>query len=190
MGVDGDHLAFQRRITLVHVRRVETESGSGVSGDPRGDNREEPGCPQLRTGFSRLQDFSSSPQRVRDKIIGSGSLQVSPKCVRSEESGSLFGGQAPPHQSRLFDLSVCPSSSLFDRSVFIGLLVDTGRRSERQRGEESGSLFGVWAPPLQSRLFSLSVCPSSSLFDRIVSIGVLVVTGRRAERQGVRGRVR
>ena len=134
--VDGDHLAFQRRITLVHVRRVETESGSGVSGDPRGDNREEPGCPQLRTGFSRLQDFSTLPQRVRDRIIGSGSLQVSPKCVRSEESGSLFGGQASPLQSGLFVFSVCPSSSLFGRSVSSGLFVDTERRSERQRSEE------------------------------------------------------
>ena len=42
-GVDGDHLAFQRRITLFHERRVETESSSGVSGGPRGDNRKSQG---------------------------------------------------------------------------------------------------------------------------------------------------
>ena len=108
---------------------------------------------------------------------------MSPKCVRSEESGSLFGGQASPLQSGLFVISVCSSSSLSGRSVSSGLFVDTERRSERQRSEESGSHVGVGAPPLQSRLFSLRVCPSSSLFDRIVSIGLLVDTGRRAERQ-------
>ena len=157
MGVDGDHLAFQRRITLVHVRRVETESGPGVSGDPRGDNREEPGCPQLRTGFSRLQDISSLPQRVRDKTIDSGSLQVSPKCVRSEESGSLFGGQAPPHQSRLFDLSVCPSSSLFDRSALLGYLWILGG-GQRDRRARSQGVTLVWGLLLFKVGYSASGC--------------------------------
>ena len=41
--VDGDHLDFQRRITLFHERRVETETSSGVSGGPRGDNRKSQG---------------------------------------------------------------------------------------------------------------------------------------------------
>ena len=41
--VDGDHLDFQRLITLFHERRVETETSSGVSGGPRGNIRKSQG---------------------------------------------------------------------------------------------------------------------------------------------------
>ena len=65
---------------------------------------------------------------------------MSPKCVGREESGSHFGGQAPPLQSRLFGLSVCPLFSLFDRIDFVGLFASHREEGRVAEGEKDSQV--------------------------------------------------
>ena len=65
---------------------------------------------------------------------------MSPRCVGREESGSHFGGQAPPLQRRLFGLRICPLFSLFDRIGFVGLYVSHREEGRGAEGEKDSQV--------------------------------------------------